>query len=539
MRQKGDQTCQALVLSAAALWLLLMLGCSVPTSAPTAPTAIPATGPRQAEGLPTAHPPVSAAPWQETAPRLTAALRERGYTVQAGEFRFFQIHDCLAMPSCVGNNPTSPYGMYCLPPAPGDTPARAAEPPCPREGNLRWVWRLREDEALVFLGKTPPRSRYFSFRSYLFSRAGWFRHRELFASLGDALHLLDIATAGSPNGAGGDPFAQETVVISTADRRIDTLLRQLLSHSGAPEAIVNTDVIPRAITHMGLDDEASDRFAMLVRVALFADRAAGEHYQQAPPATVLRVTPPTPVAIDPFPVPPQRPRGTNSSEAWLRPALDELVAAVKAHYHNLEVKTRRTFVLDLSGRRCIERGTLCLGDNADTTYIASIPTWLSDRPQDFLIVVGVNHQATGKASYMNLAVYHVKRLMGIGAVTGDDLAGSADRYLPNHPLRRYLYAYKFARNCQGEADCFPVPTEEIGVPLDDALNFIERPYLELATRTGPLSSQILIRKFYASARRSPCLVVAIPNRCGHMARRPTVWPELLARGAPPRIHSCR
>jgi hypothetical protein len=148
--------------------------------------------------------------------------------------------------------------------------------------------------------------------------------------------------------------------------------------------------------------------------------------------------------------------------------------------------------VDLSGRRCIERGTPCLGDNADTTYIASIPTWLSDQPQDFLIVVGINHQATGKASYMNLGVYHVKRLMGIGAVTGDDLAGSAERYLPNHPLGQYLYAYKFARNCQGEADCFTVPTEAIGVPLDDALNFIERPYLELATKTGPLPSQLLI-----------------------------------------------
>ena len=492
MLQNGYQRCHVLFLSAGASLLLLVLGCSVQTSAPTDSTAIPATGPGQAEVPPKAHPPVSAVPWQETASRLTAALTERGYTVQAGEFRFFQVKDCLAMPNCVGNNPSSPYGMYCLPPAPGHAPVRAVEPPCPREGHLRWVWRLREDEALVFLGKTPPRSRYFSFRSYLFSRKDWFRHRELFASLGDSLHLLDIATTGSPNGAGGDPFAQETVVISTADRRIDTILRQLLPSSGAPEAIVNTDIIPRAITHMGVDDEASDSFAMLVRVALFADRDAGERYQQAPPATVLRVTPSTPVAIDPFAVPPQRPRGTNTAEDWLRPALAELAAAVKAHYHNLEVKTRRTFAVDLSGRRCIEQGTVCFGDNSDTTYIASIPIRLSDQPQDFLIVVGINHHATGKASYMNLGVYHFKRLMGIGAVTGDDLAGSADRYLPNHPLRRYLYAYKFARHCQGEADCFPVPTEEIGVPLDDALNFIERAYLELATRTGPLSSQLLI-----------------------------------------------
>jgi len=226
MLQNCCQRCHVPLLSAGAVLLLLVLGCSVQMPAPTDSTAIPATGPGQAEVPPKVYAPGPAAPWQETAPRLTAALTERGYMVQAGEFRFFQIKDCLAMPSCVGNNPSSPYGMYCLPPAPGHAPAGAAEPPCPREGNLRWVWRLREDEALVFLGKTPPRSRYFSFRSYLFSREGWFRHRELFASLGDSLHLLDIATTGSPNGAAGDPFTQETVVISTASRKWAWTTRQ-------------------------------------------------------------------------------------------------------------------------------------------------------------------------------------------------------------------------------------------------------------------------------------------------------------------------
>jgi hypothetical protein len=470
-----------------ALLMLLMLGCAVREPAPA---EVPATGPIQAETAPISRPPLPVAHWEDTSQRLTAALAQRGYVVQTGQVRFFRLEDCLAMENCVGNNPSSPYGMYCLPPAPGDTVARRAEPPCPLDSNLRWVWRLRPDEALVFLGKTPPTARYFSFRSYLFSRQGWFWRRPLFASLGDALNLETIATAGTPNGAAGDPFARETVVITTADRRLDAMLRELLSSSGAPEAIINTDIIPAALTRLGLE-ENSDDFTMLFRVALFADPAAGQRYIREPPATILRVTPATPLTVDPFPVLPLRPRGTHTSEAWLHPALDELIAAVKARYPNLAVRNRRTITFNLSGRQCIARGLPCLGDNPDTVYNSSIPTWLSANPQDFLIVVGIHHHETGKARYMNLAAYHTKRLMGVGAVTGHELADSANLYLPHHPLRKYLYAYKFARDCQGEPFCFPVPTGQLGVPLDDALNLIERPYLESVTDTGPLASQLV------------------------------------------------
>ena len=72
-----------------------------------------------------------------------------------------------------------------------------------------------------------------------------------------------------------------------------------------------------------------------------------------------------------------------------------------------------------------------------------------------------------------------------------DLAESASPYIPHHPLRKYLYAYKFARDCQGEPYCFPVPTGQLGVPLDVALNIIERAYLEPVTHTGPLASQLI------------------------------------------------
>jgi hypothetical protein len=465
------------------LLALLLLGCTTQVYAP-------ARGPVDVETAPTPQPALPVARWQDTAEKLAAALTRGGYVVQVGQVRFFGVEDCLALPQCYGNNPSSPYGVYCLPPAPGEGVDQSAKPPCPPDGSLRWTWRLREDEALVFVGRTPPPAQYFGFRSYVFSRKGWLGRRELFASLGDSLNFKVISTAGTPKGAAGDPFDQETVVISTADRRLDALLRQWLASGGAPEAMVNTDVMPRDLTQMGTAKE-SDEFIMLMRVAHFTDAAAGERYTRIPPATVLRVTPPMPMPIEPLPLPSERPRGTETSEAWLKPVLDLLIKAIEEQYRGMEIKRRRMHTPLLSGLTCLKRRTPCFGDNSDAVYSISLPTRLNDDPRDFLIAVGVQHEITGKATSTSLAVYNTPRLMGISAVTGDALLNSADHYLPTHPQRRYLYAYKFARDCRDEPYCSVVPQGLLGVPLETRLNLIERAYLEPATHTGPLAAQLV------------------------------------------------
>ncbi|MEO7091882.1 MAG: hypothetical protein ABI175_01445, partial [Polyangiales bacterium] len=90
---------------------------------------------------------------------LTASLTKAGYTVQAGSMRFFRVENCRSLDNCFGNNPTSPYGFYCLPAAPGGSPVDTElQKICP-EGT-RPTWTLREDEAVVLVGRTPPRARY-------------------------------------------------------------------------------------------------------------------------------------------------------------------------------------------------------------------------------------------------------------------------------------------------------------------------------------------------------------------------------------------
>lgn len=72
-----------------------------------------------------------------------------------------------------------PYAAYLLPPAPNQDPSPDQKPPkgYNPEGhnypaNINYVapgftYKLRPDEAIVLIGKTPPPAYYFSYRSYL------------------------------------------------------------------------------------------------------------------------------------------------------------------------------------------------------------------------------------------------------------------------------------------------------------------------------------------------------------------------------------
>ena len=71
--------------------------------------------------------------------------------------------------------------------------------------------------------------------------------------------------------------------------------------------------------------------------------------------------------------------------------------------------------------------------------------------------------------------------------------GTAEAYLPDNPNAKYLYVYKIARNCNGDLNCFEVPTGPgaYGIALDQPLMIFWRMYLEKATKTGPSYSEIV------------------------------------------------
>ncbi|MBI5480279.1 MAG: hypothetical protein HY906_15550 [Deltaproteobacteria bacterium] len=418
-----------------------------------------------------------------------AALEGAGYEVGDGRLEFAQI-DCCAAVTCFGNNPSSPYGQYLLPRGPGQPVANPYED---AEG-LSKVWRLRPDEAVVFVGPTPPRAAYFGWTGYQFDRsAGAGQARDIrFASLGDTVNVDTIATAGTPAGAAGDPFEQLTVIMLVADSQTEAEVHAAAAAGGFPPAWVNTLVIPAADVSLGLEDEA-DTFGVLVRAALFEDPTAKEAYLAAPPGNLWRISPAMARAVAPLREPALRPRGTGAAEdAALATALDELHDAILAAHPGLNVYQPPVTDVTPTPGECLTGTRNCNGDNNDTVYFTSGLFRLGETADDFVVVYGVNHQATGKATYSNFALYEVRRLFGVAAASSRDFAGSAAEYLPGHPLADRLYAWRLRRDCTGDPGCLPIALECPGLPADELGVVAFRAYLEPGTGTGPAPSELIL-----------------------------------------------
>jgi hypothetical protein len=118
---------------------------------------------------------------------------------------------------------------------------------------------------------------------------------------------------------------------------------------------------------------------------------------------------------------------------------------------------------------------------------------LGNDTNEFIIVYGVNHVATGKATYENFGVYGADVWNGIGAISDAEFNGTAVEYLPDNPNAKYLYVYKVARNCNGDTHCFKVPYGPggYGIQPNRPVFVFWRDYLEKATKTGPSYSEIV------------------------------------------------
>ncbi|MBU2548249.1 MAG: hypothetical protein KKB20_07570 [Proteobacteria bacterium] len=429
-----------------------------------------------------------------------AAAQQDGFTVQAGEFKEVPVVQLFCkgvLPSGYGYNSPTPALACFLPKAPGQK----------AENRMPWTFSLRPDEALVYIGRTPPEMKYFSYRSYLATR--YFesegRRRRVFASLGDTVNNLTVKTAGKARGPKG-AFDRTVVVISTADRDIDKRVRRALRKAGFTASAMNTDVVPSALVRMGLE-EHDDDFVFLHRIASPSDPAAGAEYLKNPGGLVLRLTPTSPPVPDPFPMPRLRARGTGRTEVHLLSALEDLRKAVMAKHTGLKAESLDTSVRLPEGLEAIQRGVDVLGEIRDTTYLRTDHFKLADNPGEFVIVYGVNHAASGKAVYANFNLYGAtpvpgqepvkgvvtEEMLGVGCVHDAQWPGSAEIYIPGHPMARYLYAWKVSRQCADDPHCLkaqkPVPDCDRLRMEDLFIGF--RAYLEPETRTGPAWGELL------------------------------------------------
>ncbi len=448
------------------------------------------------------------------------ALEKDGFTVQEGElgyFDFIKLYNMGILPSAYGNNPSTRYLTCFVPPAPGyKVPGLFAQIALGKSTGVSAFWNIRQDEAIVFVGRTPPECRYFSYDHYLLSRTYGNETRWIFANLADTVNNLVINTEGTPDGLPGNPFNQTTVIVTASDRGIDQRIRTAALSAGYSGDIFNTQVLPSSMLNMGLENN-SDTFLIAMRPAFYKDKQAGDNYLNNTPATVFRITPNQTTKLDPYSYPELRVRGTGKTEFDLIDDLEQLRNAILSKYSGLNATELPTSQAIPSGSDGIQKGVDAVGPDNDACYLwTSTRTPSSPTPQlpnlsqyydfiptpvitlgndtnEFIIVYGVNHAATGKATYENFVIYGADGWDGVGAIHDAYFNGTAEAYLPGNPNAKYLYVHKIARNCNDDPHCFEVPTGPgaYGIALDQPLFIAWRSYLEEATKTGPSYSEIV------------------------------------------------
>jgi hypothetical protein len=431
---------------------------------------------------------------------LSDAFDAQGLTASEGVVDVFRIEDCQQLDDCFGNNASSPYLLFYLPGedgAPDSLPTGDFTNPEDIPTTLGPTHRLRDRDAVVITGITPPASRYFGITPYLFGRyddAG--EMVPVFASLADTVNQLVL----SPDGE--SPWQRPFALIVTSDQDTEQRARQALASTGLGEQDIHTVPLDRARGRFGFGAE-DDTWMMLGRVALFEDASAGDAFLASPTMSVYRVTGET--ASQPLTVPPRTPRGGFGDESALQGGLDALDAAIRdaladVPHEDVPISSSSLVATALDPTRCVDQLLECKGDNSDTTYavgpldVVSGTGSLTLQDDAYFVIYGVNHAAAGRARYANTVIYEASKRAGVVSYDSDAMPGSAAVYLPDHPDRDALFAVEVRRDCGDRAHCITLPSTFPGVAPSQDLFFVFRAYLDPEGLVSPDHSEILTER---------------------------------------------
>lgn len=469
---------------------------------------------------------LAACAWPTCAFALDAQVQQIGQTFvdnlpadwkpKLGRWEYFNPEECFTAPTgvCYGNNPTSPYGYPSFSTGPG--------------GDDVFSFRMNPSEAVVLIFRTPPSLRYFSFAQYLVKRPG--DKTAVFASLSDSLNHLKIGTTGSQT-AGVNVFNQYAAVVWTADKATFGKISALLQSSGLPQWAINFLPFPLEISPAGAPSgttvkinlgygQGADLINMLMRTALPTISADFDQYRQEKPFFVVKVRPAEPQASQPAPALGYASETSGVSEGEeLRKALDQLVADVRSNYSGKKYKITELGVkfIPLTGWDCIYQNMGCAADNHDALYSVDSNSGGSGvvkfrNSGDFVIIAGVNHQKTGKATYINHSIYDTKKFAGIVSIADQSLttqsalyhAGVTDPADPRNKLYQSLYAYVISYKCAGISYCLAIPaptvTNPIGLAPGSPFFIMGRKYLEPRTKVRPSAAETIPHRALLATR---------------------------------------
>ena len=102
------------------------------------------------------------------------------------------------------------------------------------------------------------------------------------------------------------------------------------------------------------------------------------------------------------------------------------------------IRDRTSVIAVPEGLTAYFNDTNAQGDNRDASYLMTEDFTL-DSDEDFVVVYGVNHTATGKGQYSNAILYARPMLNGVASAYDSQYEGSASAYLPEDAQDCLLY----------------------------------------------------------------------------------------------------
>jgi hypothetical protein len=199
---------------------------------------------------------------------------------------------------------------------------------------------LSRQDAMVWMGCTPPVVRYFHMRTFsAVHQWGDYEPHSPMAGLGDTVNQANINTTGGANGA--DPWNKTAVIITTADADTYEHIASAFEQAGIPRTAINTDVLPSSDWIKFLDDapdsdkkkellgtaraedlwqeSKADGILMLGRVTGYQNKTDGDNYKGTVSGAMIfhRKTNAPHIAIAERPDFVKRPKGTGKSEKVL------------------------------------------------------------------------------------------------------------------------------------------------------------------------------------------------------------------------------
>jgi hypothetical protein len=441
-------------------------------------------------------------------PQLTSAFVKGvsgRYNSTQYPWQFLDPADCFnAGVVCFFSNPDGPYG-YPL-----------------SSNGIGLGSFMKAGDAIVMIMETPPTMTYFGITPYLYTRyyanpplpGGQTGTSIIFESIDDSINMNTIRTAGSKT-AGTNVFTQLSVVVMTADQTTYKQVVKVFTALGFPSSAINLIAMPiNAVPlHMG-NAPIDDTFTVLMRLAYPQSLSAMADYIQRAPLSFLQLTPTGRHTSVAEPTPVSRVPGDGVSEpSSLQAARDQLVQQLTAQYAaNYTIKEIAPVVTQTQNYVCIWSEINCNVDNSDAVYTHEANAYVPASQQDQILIVGVNHVDTGKATYVSHSVINDLYHVGVFGINNVQLEGSALTMAgitsaddPRYATYKDLYAFTISYDCTGQAVCYTIPqstpTNPVGVPFGTPLDTSTRFYVDPATNTRPSVNELILHRTFLLTKK--------------------------------------